>query len=56
MALAGPRVESFDDAERLAFKSLVLPGGHGSTMKVLVLAKNMGGPALRGCSGTARLT
>ena len=56
MALAGPRVESFDDAERLAFKSLVLPGGLGSTMKVLVLAKNMGAPALRGCSGPARLT
>jgi SAM-dependent MidA family methyltransferase len=56
MALAGPRVESFDDAERLAFKSLVLPGGLGSTMKVLVLAKNMGAPSLCCCSGPARLT
>jgi len=56
MALAGPRLESFDDAERLAFKSLVLPGGLGSTMKVLVLAKNMGAPLLRCCSGTTRLT
>jgi SAM-dependent MidA family methyltransferase len=56
MALAGPRIESFDDAERLAFKSLVLPGGLGSTMKVLVLAKNMGTPALHCCSGAARLT
>ena len=56
MALAGPRIESFDDAERLAFKSLVLPGGLGSTMKVLVLAKNMGTPALRCCSGATRLT
>jgi SAM-dependent MidA family methyltransferase len=56
MALAGARVESFDEAERRAFKSLVLPGGLGSTMKVLVLAKNMGAPSLRGCPGTARLT
>ena len=56
MSLAGPRVESFDDAERLAFKSLVLPGGLGSTMKVLVLAKNMGAPSLRCSSGPARLT
>ena len=56
MALAGPRVESFGDAERLAFKSLVLPGGLGSTMKILVLAKNIGAPPLRCCSGPARLT
>ena len=56
MALAGPRVESFDDAERLAFKSLMLPGGLGSTKKVLVLGKGVGAPALRGCSGPARLT
>jgi SAM-dependent MidA family methyltransferase len=56
MALAGPRIESFDDAERLAFKSLVRPGGLGSTMKVLVLAKDMGTPALRCCSGAVRLT
>ncbi len=56
MSLAGPRLESFDDAERQAFKSLVMPGGLGSTMKVLVLSKGTGRPALRGCSGPGRLT
>jgi SAM-dependent MidA family methyltransferase len=56
MAVAGPRVASFDDVERRAFKTLALPGGLGSTMKVLVLAKGMESPSLRGCSGPARLT
>ena len=56
MAVAGPRVASFEAAERQAFKTLVLPGGLGSTMKVLVLAKGMESSALRGCSGVARLT
>jgi len=56
MAVAGPRVASFEAAERQAFKTLVLPGGLGSTMKVLVLAKGIESPALRGCSGVARLT
>ena len=56
MALAGPRLESFDDSERQAFKSLVMPGGLGSTMKVLVLAKGVGRPSLIGCSGPGRLT
>ncbi len=56
MALAGPRLESFDDSERHAFKSLVMPGGLGSTMKVLVLSKGLGTPTLSGCSGPARLT
>ena len=56
MALAGPRLESFDDGERQAFKTLVLPGGLGSTMKVLVLAKGICEPGLLGCGGPARLT
>ncbi len=56
MALAGPHLESFDDSERQAFKTLVLPGGLGSTMKVLVLSKGLGRPSLSGCSGPARLT
>ncbi len=56
MALAGPRLESFDEGERQAFRTLVMPGGLGSTMKVLVLAKGLGSPDIRGCSGAARLT
>ena len=56
MNTAGPRIESFDEAERQAFKSLVLPGGLGSTMKVMVLAKDMGETSLRCCTGQVRLT
>jgi SAM-dependent MidA family methyltransferase len=41
---------------RLALKTLLLPGGLGSTMKVLVLGKGVGAPALRGCSYRVRLT
>jgi SAM-dependent MidA family methyltransferase len=56
MALARPYLDSFDERERRAFKSLVVPGGLGSTMKVLLLAKDVGAPALLGCSGPSRLT
>jgi SAM-dependent MidA family methyltransferase len=41
---------------RLALKTLLLPGGLGSTMKVLVLAKGVGTPSLRGCSYRVRMT
>jgi SAM-dependent MidA family methyltransferase len=41
---------------RLAFKTLLLPGGLGSTHKVMVFAKGLGTPALRGLSGNQRLT
>ncbi|HEY7290871.1 MAG TPA: SAM-dependent methyltransferase [Vicinamibacterales bacterium] len=37
-------------------KTLLLPGGLGSTMKVLILGKNVGTPALRGCSFSVRAT
>jgi SAM-dependent MidA family methyltransferase len=39
-----------------ALKTLVMPGGLGSTMKVLVLGKGVGTPALAGCSGRTRVT
>jgi SAM-dependent MidA family methyltransferase len=39
-----------------AFRTLTFPGGLGSTMKVLILAKNMGTPSLVGCSYRVRLT
>lgn len=41
---------------RLALKTLLLPGGLGSTHKVMVFAKGLGAPALRGLSGVRRLT
>jgi SAM-dependent MidA family methyltransferase len=41
---------------RLALRTLILPGGLGSTHKVLVFGKQVQGPALRGLSGPSRLT
>jgi SAM-dependent MidA family methyltransferase len=41
---------------RLALKTLLLPGGLGSTMKVLILGKNVGTPVLRGSSYKGRVT
>jgi SAM-dependent MidA family methyltransferase len=38
------------------FRSLVMPGGLGSTLKVLIMGKNVGTPALRGCSFRVRVT
>ena len=42
--------------QRLRLKTLLLPGGLGSTMKVLIFGKGVGAPALRGCSSKARVT
>jgi SAM-dependent MidA family methyltransferase len=42
--------------DRLALKTLLMPGGLGSTHKVLVLAKNAGAPRLKGCSYRLRAT
>ena len=41
---------------RLALKTLLIPGGLGSTLKVLILGKGVGTPALRGCSYRMRVT
>lgn len=41
---------------RLALKTLLMPGGLGSTCKVLLLGKGMGTPALKGCSYRVRVT
>ena len=38
------------------FKTLMMPGGMGSTHKVLIFGKNVGTPALRGCSFRVRVT
>ena len=37
-------------------KTLIMPGGLGSTMKVLVLGKHLGVPRLKGCSFKVRVT
>lgn len=46
----------FDLKRRLALKTLMLPGGLGSTHKVLILGKGVGRPTLRCCAAGARLT
>jgi SAM-dependent MidA family methyltransferase len=45
-----------DPAALRAFKTLTMPGGLGSTMKVLMLGRNVGLPTLRGCSYKVRMT
>jgi SAM-dependent MidA family methyltransferase len=42
--------------QRLAMKTLLLPGGLGSTHKVLIFGKGVGTPQLKGCSYRVRLT
>jgi SAM-dependent MidA family methyltransferase len=42
--------------DRLALKTLLMPGNLGSTHKVLILGKNIGRPSLRGCSFGQRVT
>ena len=42
--------------QRLALKTLLVPGGLGSTHKVLLLGKRVGTPPLRGCSFRTRVT
>lgn len=41
---------------RLALKTLLLPGGLGSTLKVLIFGKDVGTPKLKGLSYKVRLT
>ena len=44
MALSADRFLTLDLKQRLALKTLLMPGGLGSTMKVLVLGKGVGTP------------
>ena len=56
-ALQGvPRIETLTIKERLALKTLVMPGGLGSTMKVMVLGKGVGAPKLTALSSHGRVT
>jgi SAM-dependent MidA family methyltransferase len=54
--LGGDESAAFTLNERLALKTLMIPGGLGSTHKVLILGKNVGEPALLGCSFRQRIT
>ena len=42
--------------QRLAVKTLLMPGGLGSTHKVLIFGRGVGKPALKGCSYGERIT
>ena len=48
--------QTADFRQRLALKTLLMPGGLGSTMKVLIFGKAVGSPALAGCSFRVRVT
>jgi len=49
-------LEGLSLQQRLAMKTLLLPGGLGSTHKVLIFGKGIGRPHLKGCSYRVRLT
>jgi SAM-dependent MidA family methyltransferase len=51
-----PLDETMPLKRRLALRTLLMPGGLGSTMKVLVLGRGVGRPTLRGCSYRQRVT
>jgi len=56
LGVGAAEMDGADLKTRLALKTLLMPGGLGSTLKVLILGKNVGSPALRGCSFRVRLT
>jgi len=56
LGLGAAEMDTADLKTRLALKTLLMPGGLGSTVKVLLLGKNVGRPALRGCSFRVRVT
>jgi len=56
LGLGAAGMDTADLKTRLAVKTLLMPGGLGSTLKVLLLGKNVGTPALRGCSFRVRVT
>ena len=56
LGLGIPDLEGLSLRQRLALKTLLLPGGLGSTHKVLIFGKGVGQPLLKGCSYRVRLT
>jgi SAM-dependent MidA family methyltransferase len=56
LALVPDRLDTLDVKERLALKTLVMPGGLGTTMKVMILGKGVDAPRLAGLSSHVRVT
>ena len=56
LGLGVTELEGLSLQQRLALKTLLLPGGLGSTHKVLIFGRGVGAPRLRGCSYRVRLT
>jgi hypothetical protein len=56
MGLATPRLDSLGAKDRRAFRTLLMPGALGSIMKVMILGKGVGTPALGCCSAGVRAT
>ena len=56
LGLGAAGMDTADLKTRLAVKTLLMPGGLGSTLKVLLLGKGVGTPALAGCSFRVRVT
>ena len=56
MGLGAAAIDAGDPKRRLALKTLLMPGGLGSTHKVMIFAKDVGTPALAGCSFRVRVT
>ena len=56
LGLGITELEGLSLQQRLALKTLLLPGGLGSTHKVLIFGKGVGTPTLKGCSYRVRLT
>jgi SAM-dependent MidA family methyltransferase len=56
LGLGAAEIEAPELKTRLAIKTLLMPGGLGSTLKVLIVGKGVERPSLRGCSFGVRLT
>jgi len=56
MGLGAAAIDAGDLKRRLALKTLLMPGGLGSTHKVMIFGKGVGTPALAGCSFRVRVT
>ena len=56
MGLGAATLDTADLKRRLALKTLLIPGGLGSTHKVLIFGKGVGAPSLAGCSFRVRVT
>ena len=56
MGLGAAELDAGDLKRRLAIKTLLMPGGLGSTHKVMIFGKGVGRPPLAGCSYRVRVT